>query len=174
MEELWKDIVSYEGLYQVSNFGHVRRLAHTVSIGRGNYRHLKKKVEKLHCDNSGYLYVGLLKNNKNKRLRVHRLVAKAFIENKDNLPCINHKDGNKQNNRVDNLEWCTYSHNNQHAYDNGLKTWKRPVVRLKQGIVIKRYESITDAEKDGFKSSLICHCCNNKRKTHGGYEWHYI
>ena len=101
MNEIWKDIVGYEGLYQVSNLGNVKRI---------NF--FKKERFVIPCSNgSGYLYVSLSKNNKRKNFYIHRLVATAFIENHDNLPVINHKDENRSNNSVDNLEWCTQKYN---------------------------------------------------------------
>lgn len=105
MEEIWKDIPNYEGLYQVSNLGRIRN-AKTKKIK--NQRNTYKK----------YLQVDLFNKNQ-KTYRVHRLVAETFIPNPNNLPQVNHKDGNKQNNRVDNLEWITNYDNIQHAVKNG-------------------------------------------------------
>ena len=95
MEEIWKDVVGYEGLYEVSNFGNVRSL----------FRY--KKQLRWDVANNRYATVQLFKNKIGKRLLVHRLVAEAFLPNPRNLPVVNHKDENKLNNNVDNLEWCT-------------------------------------------------------------------
>ena len=103
--EIWKDIEGYEGLYQVSNTGKVK----VVSTG------IIKKYSVLP---KGYFRVGLTKNKKIKYFYPHRLVAEAFLENKENKPCINHRDCNPQNNEVSNLEWCSYKENND--YKNGL------------------------------------------------------
>jgi len=111
MEEIWKDIVGYEGLYQVSDFGNVKSL---------NFN--KTKKEKLHKPflSNGYLRVIFSKNNVQKKFTIHRLSATAFIENPLNLPQVNHKDGIKTNNYRNNLEWCTQSENTKHAHKLGL------------------------------------------------------
>ena len=101
MEEIWKDIVGYEGLYQVSNFGRVKNVNKNI---------IKKPTEL----SKGYLRIGLNKHGKAKKIYSHRLVAQAFIPNPNNLPCVNHKDCNPKNNCVDNLEWCTHKENNSY------------------------------------------------------------
>ena len=108
----WKDVPGYEGLYQVSNFGEVRSLFY-----RG-----KKLVQilKAAADKKGYLHVGLWKDGKVRTKQVHRLVALAFIPNPNNLSVVNHIDWNKQNNRVDNLEWCTVRYNSMHRPNNDM------------------------------------------------------
>ena len=117
--EVWKDVVGYEGLYQVSNEGRVKKLAHTIyDTGKGGtkrVRHYPAKILKLILNAQGYYTVGLSINKKGKTHLVSRLVAQAFIPNPDNLPCVNHKDENSQNNYVDNLEWCTRAYNNQYG-----------------------------------------------------------
>lgn len=97
--EVWKDVVSYEGLYKVSNIGRVKSLKGT------------EKILKTHQVRDGYLTVMLYKDKIPKRMSVHRLVAIAFIPNKNNYPFVNHKDENKKNNHVENLEWCTNEYN---------------------------------------------------------------
>ena len=108
MNEIWKDIEDYEELYQISSFGRVRRK-------KDDY------IFKENKNSGGYRVITLTKNKKEKSFSVHQLVAQAFISNPNNLPQINHIDGNKMNNRVDNLEYCTASENMQHAYKNGLE-----------------------------------------------------
>lgn len=115
MEEIWKDIKGYENLYQVSNFGNVRPKARIVESKNGVVKEINGKILKKWEDKKGYLYVSLCKNGESKNYTVHRLVLTAFIENKDNLPCINHKDENKQNNKLENLEWCTYLYNSNYG-----------------------------------------------------------
>lgn len=121
MVEEWRDIVGYEGKYQVSNLGNVRSIDHIV-VCRGKHgaivhRHVKGKLLKQQLNLQGYYIVGLqpLDKSKSKETLVSRMVAKAFIPNPDNLPCVNHKDENPKNNRVDNLEWCTQEYNNQYG-----------------------------------------------------------
>jgi hypothetical protein len=113
MVEIWKNIINYEGLYQVSNMGRVK------SLWKGKERILKSGKSIW-----GYYLVNLHKNGKIKTYSVHRLVGIAFISNPDNKPEINHIDGNKTNNRADNLEWCTHLENIEHAYIIGLHTQK--------------------------------------------------
>ena len=110
--EIWKDVVGYEGLYQVSNLGNAKAL--NFKNKRGFNAILKNDICK------GYHQITIYKNRKGNRFKVHRLVAFAFIPNPNNFPQINHKDGNKENNDVVNLEWCTNSHNQKHAYLLGL------------------------------------------------------
>lgn len=109
MQEIWKDIVGYEGLYQVSNFGRVK-----------SFRKGKEKLLKQHKSTTGYFRVGLRKDGMRQDWKVHRLVAIHFVPNKDGYPIINHIDGNKENNLPSNLEWCTQGWNVQHAYNIGL------------------------------------------------------
>lgn len=106
-KEIWKDIQGYEGLYQVSNLGNVKNKIQP---------YLKQeKIYKKFSNSNGYLFVGLRKDKKRKFKYIHRLVAEAFIPNPNNLPQINHKDENKQNNCVNNLEWCTNKYNQNYG-----------------------------------------------------------
>lgn len=136
---MWKDVVGYEGLYTVNENGEI--------YSTRSKKILKPFFRGIRPDNK-YLVVDLHKNNKGKTISVHRIVAETFIPNPDNLPCVNHKDGNKFNNCVDNLEWVTYAENNQHAVDNGLKKYKKgtenklsklsyeQVVEIKQNLIL--------------------------------------
>ncbi len=105
-KEIWKDIINYENLYQVSSFGNIKSIK--------NNKILKQGIS------WNYLRIKLYKDNKGKSYSVHRIVAENFIKNKKNKPIINHKDGNKQNNNVKNLEWATYKENQKHAFRTGL------------------------------------------------------
>ena len=160
MEEVWKDITGYEGLYQVSNFGNIKRDGKNLSPGLGG---------------NGYYLVVLSKNGKTKSATVHRLVASAFIPNPNNYPYVNHKDETRTNNHVDNLEWCTPRYNaiygNAKAKEAASKS--RPVEQLLSGVVIKRWSSTREAHRAGYKSGCISACCNNRRLTHKGYEWRW-
>lgn len=117
---IWKDIPEYEGLYQVSNLGEVKSLSKNRNAFNSYYVS-KERILKPALNDSGYKIVVLTKNKKPKSLRIHRLVALAFIDNLENKPQVNHKDGNKTNNNVENLEWCTNGENGKHAYKLGLK-----------------------------------------------------
>ena len=136
--EIWKDIKGFKGKYKVSNRGRVARITKTNSL-----RCLKGEL-----NNKGYLRVGLAKNHKLYFFRVHRLVGIAFIPNPLNKPQINHKDGNKLNNCVDNLEWVTNEENYEHAIKHNLVNHcEKPVALYKNGIEIARYKSISDAAR---------------------------
>lgn len=118
--EIFKDIKGYEGIYQISNLGRVKSLSRRV-ICHKTTRLTKERFKKPAMKDTGYFKVGLQKEGTEKQFVIHRLIAIAFIPNPFNLPQVNHKNGIKTDNRIDNLEWCTPSENIQHAYDNGLK-----------------------------------------------------
>lgn len=123
--EVWKDISGYEGYYQISNFGQIRSvpryITHKTKGGGFVNQYFKGKILKPTTTRNGYKMIVLSKDGKFKYQTIHRLVATAFIPNPENKPTVNHKDGDKSNNHVDNLEWCTSSENNSHAYRIGLK-----------------------------------------------------
>lgn len=126
MQEEWKDIKDYEGIYQVSNLGRIKHLEQTEYTYNYRTKTMLKRVRKeriLSCKRIGnnYITVDLSKNGNFVAKALHRLVAETFIPNPDNKKQVNHIDGNKQNNRVDNLEWTTASENNKHAWNTGLK-----------------------------------------------------
>lgn len=120
LKEVWKDISEYVGYYQVSNFGNVRSVDRVITDCNGKTYFKHGKNMKFGNNGVGYMFVALCKFGKYKLVTVHRLVATAFIPNPDNLPVINHIDGNKLNNNVDNLEWCTTKENIHHAIRSGL------------------------------------------------------
>lgn len=118
IEEIWKDIRGYEGRYQISNKGRVKSLERFIKP-TGPFQKTKtcrEKILKTSIAGQGYRHVSL----ENKKHLIHRLLAEAFIPNELKYKCVNHKDGNKLNNDLDNLEWCTYKHNTNHAFDTGL------------------------------------------------------
>ncbi len=154
--EIWKEINGYEGKYAISNKGNV-------------LSHKHNKILRPQIMNIGYYNVKF----GNKTFYIHRLVAEHFIENPLKYPCINHISGNKLDNCVENLEWCSFSHNSKHAYLCGLRKGERPVACMKSGKVLRKYRSAREAELDGFSNQLIARCCKGKRKSHGGYEWKY-
>lgn len=152
---MWKMVVGYEGLYMVSDAGGMIACEKHGSDGR------LLRERKIHggCYPNGYEFVCLRKDGKNKMVMIHRLVADAFIPNISNRPCVNHKDGNKHNNAVSNLEWCTYSQNRKHAYDTGLSPQRGTPIsvvvdeRGKDPILLS---TMRDCEKNfGFKKGWI-------------------
>ena len=120
LNEIWKPIKGYESLYEVSNYGRVKALARRKNCNRG-YGIIKEHIMKPNnCDRGGYYRVPLTGTNHIKKYYlVHRLVAEAFIPNPDNLPEVNHKDSNKANNNIKNLEWCSRTYNIKYGYENG-------------------------------------------------------
>lgn len=120
-EEYWVPIKGYEGLYEINNFGQIKRLARMISRPTiGNF-YVPDKLLKVVPMSTGYLSVSMTKDGKQTECLVHRLYAEAFIPNPNNLPCVNHIDGNKLNNDLSNLEWCSYSVNNRHATNTCLR-----------------------------------------------------
>lgn len=171
MKELWKDIKGYEGLYQISNFGKVYSKI-------GNLRYKNPHPIMMKYDSSGgYARVMLSKDKVFKRFLVHRLVAEAFIPNPLNKPEVNHIDGNKLNNCVDNLEWVTCKENKRHAIKNGLWQGKgKSVVQYKNGIEIARYKSVREASlQTGISARRIYEIAEHQkhRYTIKGYGWKY-
>lgn len=181
MNEIWKPISGYEGRYEISNMGRVRTIAQQNRWGETLYP-LSTPIYNKASRVNGHLTVVLTKNKVRKTHLVHRLVALAFIPNPYNLPIVNHKDENPENNAVSNLEWCTRKYNNSygtvrerqkvsHINHPLLST---PVICLKNGIVLTEYPSMKEAERQtGCHQTHIMACCQGKRKTTGGFEWQY-
>ena len=177
--ELWKDVKDYEGLYQVSTFGRVRSLDKYIDAEIRNVDKVLKrgKILKPVCGKDGYLRVHLFKEGKRTNFLVHRLVAKTFIPNPDNLPLVNHKDEDKTNNYPYNLEWCTVKYNinyGTHTKRSAEKHSKTVYQYDLEGNLIKEWDSTREAGRNGFSSSHISSCCLGKAKTHKGYIWSYI
>lgn len=199
MEEVWKPVVGYEGVYEVSNIGRVKRLP----IGKQwPYRKTHNNIRKQKITRRGYLSVNLSYNDNVKWCLVHRLVAQAFIPNPNNYPYVNHKNEVKTDNRAENLEWCTHVYNCR--YGSGIQRqkesrWKndpnkvswrkaietrcinnsrnarKPVMQFtKQMELIKSYNSISEAaEAVNSSASKVSACCRHKTKTHYGYIWKF-
>lgn len=185
MQEIWKDIEGYEGLYQVSNLGRVKSMERYVINHSGVsyliHEKIRKATEKKDKNKKqGYMHIALYKNNKGKNYYVHRLVAEAFIENPENKKTVNHINGNKHDNRVENLEWLTYSENNVHAIEKGLngteqrrnKKGSMPVAQYDKDMnLIAIYPSMREAER---QTGVDCRSIGKgvlKGWKYGGYTW---
>lgn len=120
--EIWKDVVGFEGYYMVSSLGRVKRMEMRIKIGNRNVL-FNGKIMGVLDNGKGYDRVKLTKNDKSKRFMLHRLIAEAFIDNNNNHKTVNHIDGNKKNNTISNLEWCTHSDNCKHAWDIKLRVF---------------------------------------------------
>ena len=151
--EIWKDIIGYEGLYQISNKGNVKNKQ------RNKYLVPKK-------NNRGYLGIELTNEKHRKMFLIHRLVAQSFISNPKRLPNVNHKDENPKNNSVENLEWCSQSYNVLYSMQ---KQGKNSI--KKNGVTTN---SLQIKQKYGYKQSSILDCCRGKRKTAYSYHWQFI
>ena len=183
MQEIWKDVVGYEGLYQVSNLGHIK------SIGRKS-NHKNTIIMKPFISGNRYFSVYLHKNNNSKRTFVHRIVALAFIPNPENKPYVNHINGNRFDNCVSNLEWCTSQENNSHAVRTGLNKgyshWNGitgennphsiPVFQIdKNNNIVNTFCSAREASNiTGISRRMISNCCNGTKKSAGGYFWKFV
>lgn len=178
-KEIWKDVVGYEGLYQVSNMGNVRSLDRIDKVGRLRVGRLLKPA----TYNNGYKRVMFSYDTKEKSFLVHRLVAEAFIDNPNNYPIINHKDENPSNNRVENLEWCTVKYNNNYgtvkerikkANINHPNKSKQILQYTLDGEFLKEYPSAMEVERQiGFRQGCISRVCRGERKSTGGFIWRY-
>ena len=176
--EIWKDVVGYEGYYQVSNEGNVRSVDRQVEC-KNSLRVYKGRQLVACSDDKGYIRVLLSVAGKHKSCQVHRLVATAFLPNLDDLPEVNHKDENPNNNHVDNLEWCSKPYNL--SYGTGrtrsVKSHRKPVLQLDlEGTLIAEYEGVNVAAKAIGKPKdaiAITKCCSGKNQTAHGYIWRY-
>lgn len=177
-QEIWKDVVGYEGLYQVSSNGRVKSLSHMKKNAKGYYLS-KEKILSQNKTSKGYFLVTLSKGNIRKTFSVHRLVAIAFIPNPYCLEEINHKDENKANNFVDNLEWCDHKYNS--SYGNRAKKIRETLINknhcgeeifqyTKFGEFVRKFQSCAEAQRiTGINN--ICACANGKMSRVGGYIW---
>ena len=166
IDEIWCPIKGYEGLYEVSDQGRVRSL----KFG-------KERILKPIRNTQGYIQVHLCKNGEIKKCLVHRLVAKTFIPNPNNLQEVNHKDEDKANNFVKNLEWCDRKYNNNYGTRTKRQSEKlsKPVLQYtKSGVFVREWKSTRDVQRNlNYCQSNISYCCNGRRKSANGYIWKY-
>lgn len=185
-EEIWKDVVGYEGVCKVSNLGRVKSLDVEVECKNSHTRVSKGIVRATPIDKDGYLKVCINTKGKSITKTVHRIVLEAFVPNINNKPQVNHINGIKHDNRIENLEWSTRSENMKHAYKNGLlKPYTQRIGAIhphnKQviqydlnGNYICEFNSIKEASIScGANRSHISAVCLNKRKTAFKYKWKY-
>lgn len=179
MKEIWKDIPNFEGLYQASNLGKIKTLEHTTTQkhwqGGTSHRHYKEHIIKGSINSRGYINISLRdKNNKRKSYLAHVIIAKTFLPTINNKNCVNHKDGNKLNNKVENLEWVNHKENTQHAIKNNLIKHNNFKMYDKNGKFIKKFDNYNEIEKylnRNIHSDLIRRCVNKQRKSAYGYIW---
>lgn len=169
MKEAWKDVLGYEGLYQVSNLGRVKSLPRQTTSG---------KILSTASRQNGYLCVSLCKNGKTHKYNVHRIVAEAFLPKHGRNDVVNHKDENKHNNQVTNLEWITQKENLD--YHNGITRRAKTrsgfafVLQIKDGKIVNSYRTLHEAARavNGWPQN-IWHCVHGKALTAYGYKWRY-
>lgn len=178
INEIWKPVVGWEGLYECSNMGRVKSVDRYVPHRYdGEFQFIKGTIRKTKYNNGGYEIITLSKDGKEKTCLVHRLVAQAFIPNPNNLPEINHRDENTKNNCVDNLEWCNREYNLY--YGTGIRRRAEkimvPVIQYtKDGMLIKKWDSMQEVMKElGINRGNISNCCSGRCKSVGGYKWKY-
>lgn len=190
MIEEWKTVPEWD-LYEISNFGNLRGKDRVVKNHGGTYirkaRELKTVPDKL-----GYRTFRFKQDGKSKSEKIHRLVAKAFIPNPENKPCVNHIDNNPSNNRVDNLEWCTMQENTDWMIKQGrfkrtpqwlerLHKSQEPTYKAVVGTNIQTgekiyFDRVNAVREAGFQPSCVCVCCKHKKgiTQHKGYVWEYV
>lgn len=182
MEEKWRPVLDYECLYEVSNFGRIKSKDRLICNCKSESYIRKGKILKPWVNSaSGYLMIGLHKNKKRKLFYMHRIVAQVFIKNLGNKGEINHIDGNKTNNNVENLEWVTRSENQLHAIQTGLankpphnNTTKKIEQLDVAGNVVHLWNSCKEIYQTlGIPKTCIYECCANKIETSHGYKWRY-
>ena len=184
-KEIWKDIVGYEGLYQVSNLSRIKSIYREIVRVDGKINVVRERILKEKNAGAGYRSVVLCRGANKKYLYIHRLVAISFLPNKNNKETINHKDGVKTNNSTINLEWATRSENSKHAYNNNLNkpphergfynNKEKNVVQYSTKLEhINSFRSVKEAsEITGVYYSGVSRCCNGKLNSAGGFIWKY-
>jgi hypothetical protein len=186
--EEWRDVIGYEGLYKVSSYSRVISLSRIV---KNRYSNRNTKCKVLHPTIRSYkgrnytsATMSLWKNNIKHTVHLHKIVALSFVPNPNNLKEIDHIDGNPLNNLHSNLKWCTHSENtNNPITRQKISLVKKgkfntpkslSVIQLKNGIIVNKFPSISEAVRQGFSGSKISLCCNRKRTFHKGYTWMFL
>lgn len=173
-KEIWKTVPDYRFTnYEVSNKGRVRSKAYIDDTGMLHKVHFRRLIKKI----NGYTQVILYQDNIHKDYRVHRLVALAFIPNPHNYPVINHKDENKNNNCVSNLEWCTYSYNSKYRnimHRTQINRQKPVIQKDINGNIIKTWHSLNSTKLGGYDPSSVSKCCRGKIVSYRGFYWDYL
>jgi hypothetical protein len=192
--EIWKDVVGYEGKYMVSSFGRVLSCLRKVTGRWGKPRTQYPRLIKLKPNKHGYVRISLhdTDHNSNKNqdiyISVHKMVLMAFCENPLNLPSIDHINGIKTDNRIENLRWCTCKENSNNPITKAFmsnaakkrcsehRTRRKAIVgiSIQDPSIVKHYMYMSHAERDGFNASVISKCCSGKLKHHKGYKWMYL
>lgn len=164
--ELWKNVVGYENLYLVSNYGNIMSLNYNCT---GQSKLLKPALR------GNYLAVELFKDKVGVIFSVHRLVAEAFIPNPNNYPEVNHIDESKENNSMYNLEWCTrlYNINYGSRTKKSIIAQSKKVIRIDEHGVIYNYDSVNSTKEFGFIPQAVSECCRGKRKFHKRSRWQF-
>ena len=176
-KEVWKDVVGYEGFYQVSNLGRVRSVDRLIN-GRyaGHKTKVKGKILNTFTSKTGYVRVALHINKKVNKFSVHRLVAQAFIPNQDNKPQVNHKDEKRDNNNVNNLEWVTAKDNSNYGTRpkkiSEIKS--KPVISVSAGGLMRWFKSATEAANTlNVQNKNITKVLYGERRQTGGYNFFF-
>jgi len=178
MQEEWKDVKGYENYYQVSNIGRVKRLERTVISCNGGTLYFKEIILKTWIAGNGYECIKFRVNGIGKHKLVHRLVSDAFIDNPNKFLEVNHKDEDKHNNNVENLEWCTRMYNMHYGTGRqraAEKQKRKPVIQIDaEGKTINKYASTLEASnKTGYSRGNISGVCHGYYKQAYGYRWEF-
>jgi len=181
LDEIWKDVPDYEGLYQASNLGRVKSLDRTVKHSSGKMMFFKGRILRQKTDKEGYKLVNLWSCNKGKMFRVHRLVWASFNGAIPDGMTVNHNDENPSNNKLSNLSLMSQRENNNYGRHNAKMSstltngkTSKPVVGMDEdGNIVVTFPSTKEAYRNGYNHSTIAACCRGERKTHRGLRWKY-